>query len=102
MAVLEVSGLVDSAGKIQATHVEKKSDSFVDNSGAVIEVKGTIQNIDTIAETFEINTLLVSYASANLSGLPGNVPANGQYIEVKGMSFGTSGELVATDIELEN
>jgi len=100
--VIEVSGLVDSAGKIQATHVEKKSENFVNNSGAVIEVKGTILNIDTIGETFEINSLLVSYASANLSGLPGNVPANGQYVEVQGMSFGLSGELIATDIELED
>jgi Domain of unknown function (DUF5666) len=100
--VIEVSGLVDSAGNIQATHVEKKSENFVNNSGAVIEVKGTIQNLDTVGETFEINTLQVSYASANLSGLPGNVPADGQYVEVKGMSFGLSGELIATDIELED
>lgn len=100
--VIEVSGLIDSAGKIQATHVEKKAESFVDNSGTVIEVKGTIQNVDTTAETFEINSLLINYSSANLSALPGDgIPANGQYVEVQGESFGTSGEFIATDIELE-
>ena len=81
--VVEVSGLVDSAGNIQATHVERKSGSFTDGT-TVIEVKGTIQNLDSPPGTFQINTLTVNYLSAAqpLGGL-----TDGLFVEVKGMSF---------------
>jgi len=98
--VIEVSGLVDSTGAIVASHVEKKSESF-SNGSAVIEVKGRIQNLDTNTGTFEINNLVVDYFSAS-PVLPQSGIANSQYVEVKGMSFGGSGELIATSIELED
>jgi len=77
--VIEVSGLLDDAGQIQATFVEKKADSFI--PGTEIEVKGTIKNLDNVAKTFQINALTVDYASA--TELPSGGPANDQYVEVK-------------------
>ena len=98
--VIEVSGLVDNTGAIRASHVEKKADSFSSGS-AIIEVKGTIQNLDTGAGTFQINTLVVDYFSDSPT-LPQGGLADGQYVEVKGMSFGGSGEFIATSIETED
>lgn len=98
--VIEVSGLVDNAGVIRATHVERKSDSFT-NGTTVIEVKGAIQNLDNTAGTFEINTLTVDYLTLGATTPQGGL-SNGLFVEVKGMSIGGSGELQATSIELED
>lgn len=98
--VIEVSGLVDDMGAIRASHVEKKLDGFVDGRDE-IEVKGTIQNLDVTPGTFEINALVVDYLTTGAS-LPQGGLADGQYVEVKGMSFGSSDELIATEIELED
>lgn len=95
--VIEVSGLLDDTGQIRATFVEKKADSFV--PGTEIEVKGTIQNLDSVAKTFQINALTVDYASATV--LPSGGPANGQYVEVKGTGY-TGGTLTATKAEIDD
>jgi len=95
--VIEVSGLLDDAGQIQATFVEKKADSFI--PGTEIEVKGTIKNLDNVAKTFQINALTVDYASA--TELPSGGPANDQYVEVKGTNY-SGGTLTATKIELDD
>lgn len=96
--VIEVSGLLDDAGQIQATFVEKKADSFVSGT-TQIEVKGTIKSLDTMAKTFQINALTVAYASA--TELPSGGPANGQYVEVKGTSY-SGGTLTATKVEMDD
>jgi len=95
--VIEVSGLLDDAGQIRATFVEKKADSFT--TGTEIEVKGTIQNLNSSAMTFQINALTVNYASA--TELPSGGPANGQYVEVKGTSY-SGGTLTATKVETDD
>jgi len=98
--VIEVSGLIDSAGNIQATHVEKKFDVF--NTGStVIEVKGTIQNLDAINGTFKINNLDIDYLTAGAT-IPQAGLTEGQYVEAKGMSFDISGKLIATSIDIED
>jgi hypothetical protein len=95
--VIEVSGLPDNMGSIHATFVELKAADFV--PGMEIEVKGTIRNLNSGAKTCQINALTVDYAS--VMNLPAGVPANGQFVEVKGTSFAGS-ELIADTIKLED
>ncbi len=98
--VIEVSGLTDQNGFVRASYVRKKKESFT--PGDDIEVKGVIQGLDTVAETFLINALTVNYAAADTHDLPGGVPANGLYVEAKGTSFGLAGELLATSVDAED
>lgn len=95
--VVEVSGLVRSDGTIQATFIEKKSDSF--NDGVSVEVKGVVANLDTLARTFTISAATVSYAGADLTGLDAPL-ADGSTVEVKGIYSG--GTLLASRIETED
>lgn len=81
--VIEVSGLPDDMGNIHATLVELKAASFV--PGLEIGVKGTIQNLDPLLKTFQINGLTVDYALA--TNVPPGGPANGQFVEVKGTNL---------------
>ena len=93
---VEVSGLKDKDGNIHATYVSKKTPS------SELEVKGTIQNLDTLAKTFKIDALIVYYSSANTSGLPGGAPADGQYVEVQGTSSDGGLTLTATEVDLDD
>jgi len=95
--VIEVSGLPDNNGDIHATFVALKASSFV--SGMEIDVKGTIQNLDPILKTFQINGLTVDYSLA--TNLPTGVPANGQFVEVKGTNLAAV-VLIADSIGLDD
>jgi hypothetical protein len=96
--VIEVSGLPDNTGSIHATFIELKAASFV--PGMEIEVKGTIGNLNASVKTFQINALTIDYGS--VMNLPTGVPANGQFVEVRGTSFATADELIADRVELDD
>lgn len=93
--VVEVSGLRDAADSIHATRIEKKA------AGTISETTGKASNVNTATHTLNINALLVNYASALIQDFPNGTPANGDLIEVRGSSFNTNGELLATRIELK-
>lgn len=95
--VVEVSGLVRDDGAIRATFIDKKSDSFAD--GISVEVKGVIDNLDTLARIFTISSVTVNYASADLAELESPL-TNGSTVEVKGIFSG--GTLFASRIESED
>ena len=83
--LVEVSGFYDANGDLQATRIEGKGVYPGADEG---EITGTIINLDSGAMTFGIqgSGVTVSYAGAvDLSDLSGGVPANGQYVEVKGV-----------------
>lgn len=92
---VEVSGLVNSAGLISATRIERKS------AAGSFEVKGSASAVDTVARRFAINALVVDYSGAQLSGFASGQPANGDLVEAKG-SVNGSGVLVATSLERES
>lgn len=94
--LVEVSGLVRD-GAIQATYIEKKSDSF--NDGDSVEVKGVVGSLNTTATTFTISGVTVNYAGADLSELDAPL-ADGATVEVKGIFSG--GVLLASRIETED
>lgn len=78
--VAEVSGFRDANDSLIATFIENKGAPASVNS---YEVTGNVRNLDAVAMTFQIDDLLVSYASANLNDFDGGVPAEGQRVEVK-------------------
>ena len=97
--VLEVSGLADAAGTIFATYVNKKADGLALN--APVALKGVIDNLDTVARRFTLNSLAIDYTSATVSGFSGASPLQGQPAAVKGRLIGPD-TLVATSVAFEN
>lgn len=94
--VVKVSGFPDDTGAVWATFLEKTGE-FI--PGLVVEVQGFVVNLDTNMETFEINDLTIDYSFADISALPGGVPADGLLVEVEGTLDAAGGEMLATEIE---
>jgi len=97
---LEIHGLFDANQTISATRIERKATAGIP-AGRFIQVHGLIMNLDTGNSTFAINGLTVDYSTATLDNFPGGAPANGNFVEAKGSSLGTGGELTATKVEFE-
>ena len=95
--LIEVSGLVEVAGAIRATHVKKMPDSF--NPLTEVEVKGIIRDLDSTAKTFKLNGLVVDYGLVEIGNLPEGKPKSNQLVHVKG-KVGTGVTLIAAEIEL--
>ena len=79
---VEVSGLIAADGTITATRIDRAA-----STGTTLQVLGTLASIDTAAHTFMINALKVNYSAANLTGFSSGQPANGDLVEVQGMTF---------------
>lgn len=94
--VVEVMGQFDANGDIVATRIEPKP------AGTQLEVHGTVQNLDSANTSFQLATLVVDYESAMLDNFPGGQISNGDFVEAKGTSFGSAGELIAVSVELES
>jgi len=93
--IVEVSGQIDASGIIVATRVEPKP------VGTQFEVHGSVGALDLANFSFNINNLVVDFSSAVLDDFPGGVISNGDFVEAKGLTLGASGELLATQVELE-
>lgn len=94
--VLEISGLPDASGVIQATFIQKKADTaaaFV-LAGGIFEVKGIITSV-TGTTSFTIGALTVDRTTAVMNG----TPAVGEFAEVKGTSL-SGATLIATSVEV--
>jgi hypothetical protein len=91
--VVEISGLVQSDGSIDATRIERKQ------SGGEYEIVGTVSGYDGAAKRFNLNAQVVDYSAAQLENLPGGTIANGQRVEVNGSLVGTV--LSATRVEYQ-
>jgi len=88
--LVEVSGFATAAGEILASRVQ------LEPSGGTLEAKGSVQNLDTTAQTFSLNTLVVDYSSV----MPSGTLANGAIVKVKGGGYTVSGALLASSIEV--
>lgn len=97
--VVEVSGY-SLANEIRATSITLKQSTFIPNQ-SMLEVKGTISNVNLNAQTFELGSWLVDYVNARLE-LPGNVPQAGQYVEVKSTQASQGNRLFAYEVEIED
>lgn len=94
--IVEVSGQFNANGNIVATRIEPKP------AGTMFEVHGTVTGLNTMAQTFSLNALVVDYSSATLDNFVGGQIAEGDFVEAKGMALGAAGELLATKVELES
>lgn len=96
--IVEVSGFRDSSNdSILATLVELEALSF--SPGDEIEVKGTITDLDDVAQTFNIGSQLVDYSQAVLEDIPNNTLTDGLSVEVKSDSDLVDNILIASKIE---
>jgi hypothetical protein len=87
-STVEVSGFANAAGEIVASRVDLRT-------AGTLQVKGTIGGLDTAAQTFRINSLLVNYGAASVTGSL----KNGNDIVVQGASLTPDGQLVAAIVE---
>ena len=94
--IVEVSGLVDSAGRITATRIELKP------AGTEFEVLGFVSGHNMANFLFNINDLVVNYSGATLDNFSSGQISDGDFVEAKGMSLNIGGELVANRVELKN
>jgi hypothetical protein len=95
--VVQISGFFDDNDVLQAKHIEKTG---VATPGLAVEVKGTIEALDTGAQTFMLRTLAVHYNNGtDLTDVPSGL-ADGLFVEVKGILQG-DGSVFATEVELE-
>lgn len=99
--IVEVSGIMDVNGNIQATFVELKKPSFVPGDDE-IEIKGTIGNLNPNDRTFVLKGLIVDYRNALLEDVPNGILADGMFVEVKSRQGIVGGRLIASEVELES
>lgn len=97
--VVEVSGYRQGQ-LIRATSITLKQSSFTAEQ-SVLEIKGTVSNVDLNAQTFQLGQWIVDYAGAELE-LPGDAPQNGQYVEVESRQALQGNRLIASEVELED
>jgi len=96
--IVEVSGLVDTAGQIRATRIEKEGLPYE------VQLTGIVSNI--VANTrFNIGTQIVDYSNAALveGFAPAGVISNGDRVRVTvdksaAPQFGAGGEILATTV----
>jgi hypothetical protein len=88
-AFLQVSGYANATGEIVASRIDPAQTS------ASLQVKGTVQALDTVAHTFRINALTIDYSTAT----PPGTLANGITVVVRGSAFGSNGALIAPIVQ---
>ena len=98
--VVEVSGVKDAVGVIIATSIKLKQVGFVAGISEN-ELKGTVRNLSTSRQTFDINNISIEYGSASLEGFGGVSIQNGQFVVAKSDSAIIGNILNASKVELE-
>jgi hypothetical protein len=89
-SLVEVSGFPNSAGEIVASRVDLAV-------ATGLQVKGEVQALDTASHTFQINSLTVDYGAVS----PTAALADGSIVEVQGAALTSTGELLATLVEVQ-
>lgn len=96
--VIEVHGLPDGNGTVQASFIEFKFDNVgLLPAGTLFELTGRAINLDTNNFTFDIGNQSVSYSGVTPRD---GVLAEGSLVEVKGLLSGLN--FVAADIEIKD
>ncbi len=101
IVAVEVSGIVDMNGVIDASRIECK---FNLADVGDFEVNGIVSGHDDVLKTFMINALQVDYTSAAVDNFPTGVINNGDPVEAKGTDFDSTVDpdvLTATRVEFK-
>ncbi len=80
--VVEISGVADSGGTIDAKRIERAAASDR------LQLTGDVTALDPARLTFRINQLLLDYSSVALIDLPGGMPAEGMTVTAVGTMSG--------------
>lgn len=96
--VVEISGYITDNNTITATLVKQK-DPFVAGS-TVVELKGTISNLNLTSNSFELSGIVINYTSSTELELDGNILSNSLYVEVEGI-LEPDNSISADEIEIE-
>ena len=94
--MVQVSGQWRSQERIQATHIERKANAYV--NGMQMEVKGEIEGLDVGQLRFRIGTQDCDYSGAMME-LGGANLENGLYVEVSSTSAMSNGDLILDRIQ---
>ena len=92
---VEASGTRQDDGSVLATRIERKLVSSGDPEYGQVEVKGYATSLDEVAKTFDLGGYAVDYGTAYVEG----TPAEGAFVEVKGMLSGTT--ITASKVEFK-
>ncbi len=85
---VQVSAFTDAAGDLVASRIDLAS------TKAELQVRGTVNSLDTAARTFDLNALTVDYSSAAVSG----VLSNGGNVILQASTLSAAGVLIATRV----
>ncbi len=99
--IIEVSGIKDANGNIQATSVKFKATVFIPGTSEY-ELKGTVSNLDATTMTFTINDLIIDYSGATLEDFGSVELRDGLFVEVESDSLIVGNVLIADKVELED
>ena len=91
---VEVSGLADANGVIEATRIECRDGTW----DGVMEVNGVVSGHNAGTQTFMINALEVDYSGAAVDNFPTGAINDGDPVEAKGTTF-AGNTLDATRVE---
>lgn len=96
--IVEVSGFIDSQGNITASSLKLIQTQFT--QGSVLDIEGTISQLNTEAKTFVINNnLTIDYAAANFTGIAEAGLVNGLYLNVGTEQNLTNGIFFASTVD---
>lgn len=93
--VLEVSGVRDAAGVIQASSLALLADT---PTGLALKLEGVVSGLQATEKTFRLGGLTVDYATASLGSLGDAGLVNGQYVQVEASSPVQGTRLVASKV----
>lgn len=93
---IEVSGFVNSQGSVSARLIRARA------PGAAYSVAGVVAQVDDARKTFTIRSLGVDYSGADLGGIAGGAPKNGDVVRVDGLQLDAAGVLHATRVATES
>jgi hypothetical protein len=96
---VEVSGFAGEMGAIFASYFRRIAPAMP--PGAEVQLRGVAAGVDAGLRSFVINRLEVDYSAADVSRLAGEAPADGQYVEVKGV-LNDGGVLIAASVAPED
>ncbi|MBL4680867.1 MAG: hypothetical protein JKY88_09110, partial [Pseudomonadales bacterium] len=98
---VEAEGQQTNTSEITAEELELEGDVESSAQGGEFELEGIVKNLDINNSTFNLGNQSIDFSGAIFQDFDGASLADGNQVEVKGRSFGPSGELIADRVELE-
>lgn len=89
---VEVSAFATASGQLQASRVDLQT------AGTPLQVQGLVQALNSGSQTFQINSLVVDYGQAKVTG----ALANGSTVTVAALEYPSAGTLHATNVAVSN